>query len=91
MHELDLKNGNNFWVKSIEKQMTNVGIAFEILEEDKSAPVGWSKESGRLIFGIKMYFTRKAQWVWGDHLSVNPIVSTYAIVASRDSVRISFT
>ena len=54
---MDLKNGNNFWVKAIKKEMTKVGIAFEILEEDKSAPARWSKESGHLIFDVKMDFT----------------------------------
>ena len=54
--ELDQKNGNDFWIRAIEKEMYNVGIAFEILDKDKTAPVGWSKESGHLVFDIKMDF-----------------------------------
>ena len=38
--KLDQSNGNDFWVKAIEKEMTNVGIAFEILDESQSAPIG---------------------------------------------------
>ena len=91
MHELDLKNGNNFWVKSIEKEMINVGIAFEILDEAKSDSVGWSKESGHPIFDVNMDFTRKARWVLDGHRSANPIGSTYAGVVSRDSVSIALT
>ena len=91
MHELDLKNGNNFWVKSIEKEMINVGIAFEILDEAKSDSVGWSKESGHLIFDVKMDYTRKAQWVLDGHRSANPIGSNYSGVVFRDSVRIALT
>ena len=41
--EMDLKNGNDFCIKLIEKEITNIGIAFEILGESQSAPVGWSK------------------------------------------------
>ena len=38
--ELDQANGNDFWVEAIEKEMTNVGIAFEILDESQYAPIG---------------------------------------------------
>ena len=38
--ELDQANGNDFWGKAIGKEMTNVGIAFEILDESQSAPIG---------------------------------------------------
>ena len=37
--ELDQVNGDDFWVKAIEKDMTNVGIAFEILDESQSSPI----------------------------------------------------
>ena len=60
VHELYIKSGNNFRVKAIEKEIINVDIAFEILDKAKSAPVGWSKESGHLIFDVKMDFTRIA-------------------------------
>ena len=65
--EMDLKKGNDFWVKLIKQEITNVGIAFEILDEDKSTPVGWSKESGPLIFNVKMDFTQKSRWVLDGH------------------------
>ena len=29
---LDAKNGNNFWIKDIKKEMHAVGIPFEILD-----------------------------------------------------------
>ena len=61
---MDLNNGNNFGVKAIKKEMNNVGIAFEILDEDKSAPVGWSNESGHLIFNVKMDFTQNTDGFW---------------------------
>ena len=89
--DLDRKNGNDFWMRAIEKEMINVGIAFDILHEDKTAPVGWSKESGHLVFDVKMDFSRKARWVLDGHRSADPIGSTYAGVVSRDSVRIALT
>ena len=88
--ELDQKNKNDFWRKALEKEMTNVGIAFEILP-DSRAPPGWSKQTGHLIWDLKMDFTRKARWVLDGHKMPSPIGSMYAGVVSRDSVRIAFT
>ena len=71
--------------------MTNFGIAFEILDKDKSDPVVWSKESAHLVFDVKMNFTRKGRWVLDGHRSANPVGCTYAVVVSRDSVCIALT
>ena len=38
---LDEVNGNSFWSDTLGKEMFNVGIAFEILEERESTHVGW--------------------------------------------------
>ena len=40
-YELDEKNGNTLWHDAIKKEMHNIGIAFEILEEGENVPVGW--------------------------------------------------
>ena len=58
---IDTKNGNNFWMDAITKEMTNVGITFTILDEDKKAPPGWTKASGHLVFDVKMDFTQKTR------------------------------
>ena len=71
--------------------MLNIGIAFEVLDEGKSAPPGWKKVTGHLIWDVKMDFTWKARWVLDGHKMANPIGSTYAGVVSRESVRIAFT
>ena len=71
--------------------MTEVGVAFEVLEEEMKAPIGWSKVTGHLVWDVKMDFTRKARWVLDGHKTPNPIGSTYAGVVSRDSIRIAFT
>ena len=55
---IDLKNGNNLLMDAITKEMTNVGIAFKILDEGKKPPPGWTKASGNLVFDVNMEFTR---------------------------------
>ena len=90
-YEIDKGNGNTLWRDAIKKEMTNVGIAFEVLEEGEHAPVAWRKVSGHLVFDVKMDFTRKARWVLDGHKTPKPTGSTYAGVVSRESVRIAFT
>ena len=41
--------------------MTNVGIAFTILDDGIKPPPGWRKAIGHLVFDVKMDFTRKAR------------------------------
>ena len=91
-YRIDSENGNTFWRDAIKLEMTNIGIAFEVLEEGATAPPGWHKVSGHLVFDVKMDFTRKARWVLDGHKTANPVgISTYAGVVSRESVRIAFT
>lgn len=87
----DQANGNTLWARVMAKEMTNVSIAFEILDEDQPIPTGWKLSSGHLVFDVKMDFTRKARWVKDGHKSPDPTTSTYAGVVSRESVRIALT
>ena len=75
----------------ITKEMTNVSIAFAILDEGKKAPPGWTKASGCLVFNVKIDFTRKARWVKDGHRSPDPTTSAYAVVVSRESVHVGLT
>ena len=88
---IDKRNGNTLWKDALEKEMTEVGIAFEVLNDGQHAPVGWRKTTGHLVWDVKMDFTRKARWVLDGHKTPDPIGSTYAGVVSRESVRIAFT
>ena len=88
---LDRKNGNTLWIDAIHLEMSNVKIAFEILDEDDPLPIGWTQSSGHLVFDVKMDFTRKARWVKDGHKTPKPEHSTYAGVVSRESVRIALT
>ena len=88
---IDERNGNTLWKDALAKEMTEVGIAFEVLNDGQHAPVGWRKTTGHLVWDVKMDFTRKARWVLDGHKTPDPIGSTYAGVVSRESVRIAFT
>ena len=88
--KIDTQNGNTFWRDAIKKEMFNVGIAFEILEDDEPTPKGWRKVTGHIVFDVKMDFTRKARWVLDGHKTADPEGSTYAGVVSRETVRIAF-
>ena len=88
---IDLKNGNNLWMDAITEEMTNVGIAFTIIDEGKKVLPGWTKASGNLVFDVKMDFTRKDRWVKDGHWSPNPTTLVYDDVISRESVRMVLT
>ena len=79
------------WRDVLALEMFNVGVTFEILEESQSAPPGWKRASGHLIWDVKMDFTRKARWVLDGHKTPDPIWSTFAGIVSCESARIAFT
>jgi hypothetical protein len=84
--EIDKRNGNTWWRDALAKEITEVGVAFEVLEEGAQAPIGWRKVTGHLVWDVKMDFTRKARWALDGHKTPSPVGSTYAGVVSRDSV-----
>ena len=49
---LDLKNGNTLWMDAINKEMENLKVAFDILEDGANPPVGYNKASGHLVFDV---------------------------------------
>ena len=89
--EFDRENGNDLWKKAIDKEMANVSVAFDILEEGKDPPPGYSKATCHIIFDVKMDFTRKARFVKDGHKTADPEGSRFAGVVSRESVRIALT
>jgi len=90
--QLDKIYSNTFWEDAISKEMKNVSVAFDFLDPDANTPAGYTFMSCRLIFDVKMDFTRKARYVAQSCFSENNISgSTYAGVVSRESVRIAFT
>jgi hypothetical protein len=65
-----------WWVPHTRRNA--IGVAFEVLEDGKSAPQGYTKASGHIIWDLKMDFTRKARWVLDGHKLPTPEGSTYA-------------
>ena len=91
VHKIDSRNGNTMWRDGLKKEMYNVEVAFEILDEGAHVPHGWKQVTGHLVWDVKMDFTRKARGVLDGHKTPDPIGSTYAGVVSRESVRIALT
>ena len=90
-HGIDARNGNTLWRDALKKEMYNVGVAFEILDEGVHAPHGWKQVTRHLVWDVKMDFTRKARRVVDGHKTPDLIGSTYAGVVSRESVHIALT
>ena len=88
--EINWRNGNTMWRDVLAIKMFNVGVAFEILEEDQPTPAGWKKVSRHLVWDVKMDFTRKARWVLDGHKMADPIGPSFAGVDLRESIRIAF-
>jgi len=88
--ELDKKNGNTLWADAIAKEMKGVRVAFKILVDGQSAPIGYQKIPCHMIFDVKMEdFRRKARLVAGGHKTEAPATITYASVVSCKTVRIA--
>jgi Reverse transcriptase (RNA-dependent DNA polymerase) len=96
--EFDQQDGNDLWLKAIEKEMLNVRPAFSVfvngtLEEvlARRALVGYTRINCHMVFGIKMEtLVRKARLVAGGHMTGEPETSSYSSVVTRESVRIGF-
>jgi hypothetical protein len=89
--EPDRINGNTLWMDTLTLELSNVGVAFKVLEDGKGVPQGWTQASGHIIWDLKMDFTRKARWVLDGHKLATPEGSTYAGVVSRESLRLVLT
>ena len=90
-YDIDKANGDQSWRTAVAKEMSNVQIAFDILEDDQHIPPGYTSCTCHIIFDVKMDGTRKARYVKDGHKTKDPEGSRYAGVVSRDSVRIALT
>ena len=85
-YEIDQNNNDTFWTNVIQKEMKNMGVAFQLLENNEKVPMEHAKASGHLIFDVKMDFTRIARYVLDGHKTEVPEISTYAGVVSKESM-----
>ncbi len=89
---LDCKNGNSLWADAIANEMREVRIAFNILPDGCSVPIGYQKIPCHMICDIKMeFFRQKARLEAGGHLTKALATITYASVVSRETVRLALT
>ena len=79
---LDLKNGNTFWRDVIAKEMRNVRVAFEVLQEGSTPPATYKELHCYMVFDVKMDLTRKARFVANSSKIVEPNGRKYACVVS---------
>ena len=71
--------------------MKSISISFNILETGQVAPVGCKRTSSHMAFDIKMDFTRKIRHMLNGCRNPSPESRMHSGIASRGSVRISFT
>eukprot|EP00957_Ditylum_brightwellii_P149898 11416440-Ditylum_brightwellii.AAC.2 len=72
---IDRETGTNFWEKAIVKEMKNVGIVCQLLEEGEKPPIGSKWIPCHMV---------KARWVAGGHRNDPPKHLTYSAVVSRE-------
>jgi hypothetical protein len=77
------KKGDSYWEKLVEKEMKNVCIAFDILDNEQNLPVGYLQIPCRLLFDIKLNFTRKTRLVARDTLLIHPQSALLTPVSSH--------
>ena len=89
-YQMDEENGDHQWRDAIEKEMSNVRVAFKFSDGDL-VPIGYKKIPLHMVFDVKMMtLTRKARLVGGGHKTDPPKDAVYSSVVSRESVRLAF-
>ena len=87
---IDAATGTSFWHDAIEKEMKNVRVAFDVLQDGMVPPPDHQYMRCHIIFDAKMEdFCHKARLVAGGHMIKTPAMLTYANVVSREPVRIA--
>ncbi len=85
--ELDKRNGNTMWANAIAKEMKNVQVAFDPLEDGMQQLNGYQFVRCHMIFDVKMEdFSWKAPLVAGGYM---PPTVTHASIVLHETVRIA--
>ena len=88
---LDEMHGNTRCMDAINREMENLTVAFDILDDGSQIQVDHNKSSGYLEFDFRMTLERKSRWFKDGHKTPKPELSTFAGVISRESTRIILT
>ena len=83
--KLDEKNDNTLWIDVINREMENLKVAFDIMEDGAKITVGYTKASGHLVFDVRVTLERKARWVKDGNRTPEPEWSTF-LELSRERV-----
>ena len=76
----------------LQKRLTNVRVAFDILKDGDRAPICHKQINCRLIYDVNMEdFRRKARIVAGGHMTETPKYMTYSSVVGLETVCIALT
>ena len=91
-YEIDKENSNTIWADAISKEMKNVLVAFDILDEDTDLPQGFKFLEYHMIFDVKIEDVwYKVRLVAGGHRTEDPKCMSYSSVVSHETVRIALT
>ena len=88
-YALDAKNDNILWANAIFKKVEVVRVAFKVLSDGTSVPIGHQFVQCHMEFNIKMDdFRQKARLVTGGHITKAQATTMYASIVLRETVRI---
>ena len=90
-YAIDKASNDTVSKDAINKEMNQMSVSFDILEENQRPSPNHKHVRLHLIFDVKMDFTRKSRLVTEWCSTPDTVNSTYAGVVSRESVFISFT
>ena len=86
---LDKENNNTLQKNIITKEIHNIYIIFQILENNEPMLHSWKQTSGHMIYDLKIYFTRKTRWVLDENKCPDFSGSIYIGVVSKDNIIIT--
>ena len=87
---LDKQNKNELWKEAIKKEMSKI-IEFDVFKTapDGKAPDGFQKIPCHMIFDVKFDGRRKARFVAGGHLTLDPGEDAYSGVVAPEAIRLA--
>ena len=69
---LDEINGNNLWIDAINREIENLKVAFDVLNDRSKVPVFYHKASSHLVLDICMTLEREVICVEDSHKTPEP-------------------
>ena len=86
-YALDAATGTSFWREAIEKDMQNVLVAFDVLQDSITPPPDHQFMCCHMIFDIKMEdFSCKTRLIVGGHMTKTAATLAYVSVVSQETV-----